>query len=74
MPLGTNEIAQLPIIQICIALTTPSKETHTELLAPIEWSQYMSNAQFLAGSLISDEKANKTNKQKQKQKQKQKSY
>ena len=59
MPIGNNEIAQLRTIQVSIPLTTPSKETRAELVAHKEWSQYMSNEWFTAGSLITDEISNK---------------
>ena len=71
MPLGTNEIAQLPIIQFYILLISPQKETSIEILGLMEWSQYMFNVWFTAGSLIGDERTNKTNKQKEKEKQQQ---
>ena len=50
MPLGINEIAQLSL----------PKETSRELLGPMEWSQYMSNALVTDGSLINDERTNQT--------------
>ena len=66
MSLSNNEIAQLPIIQFYVLQTSPPKETCRELLVPMEWPQYMSNSLVTAGSSITDERANKTNKQKQK--------